>query len=239
MRLPAPHALQAFRSLRDRVGRTELTVLAAILLPAGLLAAFIALASEVIEGEMLGFDKAVLLALRNPADPGDPLGPAWREMVMKDITSLGSVTVLTLVTLAAASYLLIARNRGATLLVIAAVGGGTLLSNLLKYAFARPRPDVVAHSVEVATTSFPSGHAMLSAVTYLTLGALLASFAAERRRKAFILGLAVLLTVAVGISRVYLGVHYPTDVLAGWAVGAAWAMLCVGVSWWLRRRRQM
>jgi undecaprenyl-diphosphatase len=104
---------------------------------------------------------------------------------------------------------------------------GTVVSNTLKYMLARPRPDFVAHVVDVSTMSFPSGHAMLSAVTYLTIGALLArdqTFSI----KVYVVAIAILLSVLVGISRVYLGVHYPTDVLAGWAIGGAWA--CI---WWL------
>ncbi|HKH34153.1 MAG TPA: phosphatase PAP2 family protein, partial [Beijerinckiaceae bacterium] len=118
----------------------------------------------------------------------------------------------------------------------AAVGGGMLMSTLLKLGFARPRPDLVPHGARVYTASFPSGHAMLSAVTYLTLGALLARVQPRRRIKAFFLGLAILLTIVIGMSRVYLGVHWPSDVLAGWCGGAAWAALCWFVALQLQRR---
>jgi undecaprenyl-diphosphatase len=130
----------------------------------------------------------------------------------------------------------LARKRGAALLVLASVGGGALLSTLLKLSFERPRPDLVPHAVAVYTASFPSGHAMLSAVTYLTLGTLLARIQPRRRLRAYIVAVAVLLTLLVGTSRVYLGVHWPTDVLAGWCLGAAWAMLCWAVALWLQRR---
>jgi undecaprenyl-diphosphatase len=156
--------------------------------------------------------------------------------MMKDLTALGSTTILTVVTLIVVGYLLISHKRRAALLVACAVGGGTALSNVFKYTFARPRPDLVAHSVDVYTSSFPSGHAMLSAVTYLTLGALLARVEQDVRTKIYVLSVAVLLTLAIGLSRAYLGVHYPTDVLAGWAVGSAWAMLCWTVAIWLQRR---
>ena len=118
-----------------------------------------------------------------------------------------------------------AGKRGAAFLVVVAVVGGMLLSTGLKLGFERPRPDLVPHGARVYTASFPSGHAMLSAVTYLTLGALLARVQERRRVKAFFIGLAVVLTLLVGVSRVYLGVHWPSDVLAGWCVGAAWAVL--------------
>ena len=110
------------------------------------------------------------------------------------------------------------------------------LSTLLKIGFDRPRPDLVPHEAIVYTASFPSGHAMLAAVVYLTLGALLARVQPRRLLKLYLLGLAILLTVAVGASRVYLGVHWPTDVVAGWAVGAAWALLCWAAALWLQRQ---
>ena len=121
---------------------------------------------------------------------------------------------------------MLARQRGAARLVAVSVGGGTALSSLLKLGFARPRPDLVPHAVEVYTASFPSGHAMLSAVTYLTLAALLARVQPRRRLRIYVLALAVLTSLLVGASRVYLGVHWPSDVAAGWCVGAAWALLC-------------
>jgi undecaprenyl-diphosphatase len=136
-------------------------------------------------------------------------------------------------------YLLLAGKRATALFVIAAVVGGMLLSTALKIGFERPRPDLVPAATRVYTASFPSGHAMLSAITYLTLGALLARVEERRRVKAFLIGVAVTLTMLVGISRVYLGVHWPSDVLAGWCVGAAWAALCWFVALQLQRRGQV
>ncbi len=193
---------------------------------------FVELADEVFEGETGGFDRWLILALRNPADLTDPLGPAWLKELGRDFTALGGIGVLTLLTLAAAGFLLLRRKGHAALLLLAAVGGGIALSTLMKYGFARPRPDLVPHGSQIYTSSFPSGHSMMSAVTYLTLGALLARAEANRRIKAYLLILAVLLTFSVGLSRVYLGVHWPTDVLAGWTAGAAWALAC-----WLAARR--
>jgi undecaprenyl-diphosphatase len=197
---------------------------------------FVEIAGEVIEGDVTRFDRTLLLALRSAGDPSDPLGPRWFEEAARDVTGLGGTTILTFVTLAAIAYLLMTRKRHAALLVLAAVGGGMLMSTLLKLGFARPRPDLVPHGARVYTASFPSGHAMLSAVTYLTLGALLARVQPRRRIKAFFLGLAILLTIVIGMSRVYLGVHWPSDVLAGWSGGAAWAALCWFVALQLQRR---
>jgi undecaprenyl-diphosphatase len=201
--------------------------------------AFIALADEVREGETHALDSRLLLALRDPQNPANPLGPSWLEESARDITGLGGYAILTLLTLAAVTYLLMAGKRGAALLVLAAIVGGTLLSTGLKLGFERPRPDLVPHATRVYTASFPSGHAMMSAITYLTLGALLARVERSRRVSAFIMGLAILTTLLVGVSRVYLGVHWPSDVLAGWAVGAAWASLCWFVALQLQRRGQV
>ncbi|MBZ6077156.1 phosphatase PAP2 family protein [Microvirga puerhi] len=200
---------------------------------------FIVLADEVFEGETHALDSALLLALRDPQNPANPIGPGWLEETARDITGLGGYAILTLVTVSVVIYLLMAGKRGAAALLAVAVIGGTLLSTGLKMGFERPRPDLVPHATRVYTASFPSGHAMLSAVTYLTLGALLARVQERRRIKAFIVGLAVAVTLLVGISRIYLGVHWPSDVLGGWAVGAAWASLCWFVALQLQRRGQV
>ena len=219
--------------------RRELPLVLLLTLLAGGVWGFIELADEVIEGETHAVDTAILLALRTPGDLDDPLGPGWVEEVGRDFTALGGVAVLTLITAAACGYLLIRRRYRAALLVVAAVGGGIVLSSLLKTGFDRPRPDLVPHGSIVYTASFPSGHSMMAAVVYLTLGALLARTQPRRRLKAYILSLAVVMTVAVGVSRVYLGVHWPTDVLAGWTVGGAWALLWWVVTLWLQRRGQV
>jgi len=220
--------------LSSRLGRRELTILAAILVPALLLGGFLALASEVAEGDTTSFDRAILLALRSPGDPAQPIGPHWVELAMRDITALGGFTVVTLVTLAAVGYLVISGRHASALLLAVSVAGGAALSNGLKSFFARPRPDFVAHSVEVTSLSFPSGHAILSAITYLTIGVMLTTVEREPARRFYILAVAAVLTLSIGISRIYLGVHYPTDVLAGWSVGAAWAMACFAIARLLR-----
>ncbi|WP_342378336.1 phosphatase PAP2 family protein [Myxococcus stipitatus] len=197
---------------------------------------FIALSDEVTEGETQDFDERVLRALRSPGDLSVPRGPWWLRPMAEDVTSLGGAPVLLLVTLAVLGFLALARRYRTVLLVLVATVGGTLLNGGLKHLFARPRPSVVPHLQHVVSTSFPSGHAMLSAIVYLTLGGLLAQLAEPRRLKAYILTVALLLPLLVGLTRVYLGVHYPTDVLGGWVAGLAWALLTALTARALRRR---
>jgi undecaprenyl-diphosphatase len=210
--------------------------LLAVVLIGGGFWGFAELADEVADGETHAFDRATMLALREAHDPADPLGPAWVEFVARDVTSLGGTAVLVMLTCASVGYLLLSRRWGAALLVTVSILGGTLISSGLKSMFDRPRPDLVPHGVEVTSASFPSGHAMLAMITYLTLGAVLAEVQPKRRYKAYILAWALLLSVLVGLTRVYLGVHWPTDVLAGWCIGAAWALLCGVIALWLQRR---
>ncbi|RJG04355.1 phosphatase PAP2 family protein [Noviherbaspirillum sedimenti] len=197
---------------------------------------FSELADEVSEGETRAFDEAVLLAFRNPQNLSDPLGPRWLEEMMRDFTALGSFGVLTVLTLVVIGFLVLVRKRHAALMVAGAVIGGVLASHLLKWVFDRSRPDLVPHGAFVTSQSFPSGHAMLSAVVFLTLGALLARSQENVRLKIYFLSIAACLTVVVGISRIYLGVHWPTDVIAGWVVGIGWALLCWLTMLWLQGR---
>lgn len=215
--------------------RREVGALAALFGVALALLAFAGIADEVGEGETRGFDQALMLSLRS-TDPADPIGPKWLEEIVVEITALGGFGVLALVTSLALGYLLMQQKWRNALLLVAATLGGTAISEGFKIGFARPRPDLVAHVVDVTSMSFPSGHAMLSAVTYLTLGALVARAQERRRLRAYTLGAAVFLTLLIGASRVYLGVHWPTDVLAGWCLGAAWALLCWSVATLLARR---
>ena len=206
--------------------RTELALLIGGIAVLFLLVIFIKLASEVLEGETQSFDKKILLALRNPADPSRPIGPPWMMSGALDITALGSATVLGLTVLAVAGFLLLQGLWRRALFVTLASSGGWFINGALKQLFQRPRPDVVPHLREVMTMSFPSGHALQSAVVYLTLGALSMHIAERRVTKLYCMSVAMLATALVGASRVYLGVHYPTDVLAGWLIGLSWALLC-------------
>lgn len=214
----------------------ERRVLLALLVIAAALWAFLGLADEVREGDQFRLDRVILLLFRDAADPSNPVGPPWLESAVRDVTALGGTVVIVLVSLAAVGYLALAGKRGAALFVVASILGAMLLSFAIKAGIERPRPDLVPHGTAVYTASFPSGHATGAAATYLTLGALLARFQAHRRLKIFLLSFATILTVLIGLSRVYLGVHWPSDVLAGWTLGASWALLCWLVARWLQRR---
>jgi len=216
-----------------RLGRREIGLMGALFVASALLLGFGLLAEEVFEGDADRFDSTVMQAFRSAGDPADPIGPPWLEEFGRDVTALGSFAFLGLVTAAVAGYLLLVGQRALAALVVAAAIGGAVLSTLLKLWFDRPRPDV-PHLAQVFTASFPSGHATLSAVVFLTLGALLARAEEKRRVKSYFVGLAVFLTVSIGVSRIYLGVHYPSDVLAGWCLGTAWATLCWTTAVWLR-----
>jgi undecaprenyl-diphosphatase len=215
--------------------RSESSLLRSVLVIAVLLITFSLIAEEVMEGEPLAFDRTVLLAFRQPSNPSVPIGPPWLHEAARDVTALGSTIVLGIVLFAVVGYMFIARKRAEAWLMLGAVLGGVALNNILKFSFARPRPDLVAPAARVFTPSFPSGHATMSAIAYLTLGALLAHTHASRPMRIYFMSLAALLTVLVGLSRVYLGVHYPTDVLAGWCIGTAWAMACWVLMTWLQR----
>jgi len=222
-----------------RVARVERLTLFAVILAAGVLFAFARLANAVGRGGTHAFDEWLIIALRTPGDPADPIGPKWLEEMMRDFTAMGSTGVLTLMVLTIAGFLAMTRKAFAALLVLASVAGGVFIGQTMKWAYARPRPDLVPHGAEVFTASFPSGHSMMSAVVYLTLGALLARTQTDRAVKTYILVIAVILTVLVGVSRVYLGVHWPTDVLAGWALGGVWALICLLVMLSLQSRGQV
>ncbi|WP_336962990.1 phosphatase PAP2 family protein [Sphingobium aquiterrae] len=216
--------------------RVDNRILLVFLLLAVAIFIFLKIASEIVEGDTLAFDRVILRSLRSAADPSVPVGPGWLKVAVIDLTSLGGVTVLTLITLLAAGYLWARRRAGTALFLIVAVEGGALLASLLKSGFARPRPNLVAHLVDVHTASFPSGHAMNSAIAYLTLGTLLAGAQPDQRARAYIMSVAVALTLMIGFSRVYLGVHWPSDVIAGWCVGGSWAAICSLTARALQRR---
>lgn len=216
------------------LGARELPVLAVFFALMATLWAFFALAEEVREGATGNFDRIILLSMRNLNDLSDPIGPRWVEEIGRDLTALGGNAVLTLLTLAVVGFLMLEGKRRVALVLVMATLGALSVSSLLKYSINRDRPNLVPHGSVVYTASFPSGHSMLAASTYLTMAALLVRVHRNRRIKAYILLVAIVTTILVGVSRVYLGVHWPTDVLAGWTLGAGWALLCWLLARWLQ-----
>lgn len=193
---------------------------------------FMKVASEVLEGEAHALDWRILAWCRVQGLPGQLWGPRWLQEGMRDITALGSPAVLAFTVVAVWGGLMLARQRGLAWLALGSAVGGQALALALKEVFSRDRPDAAFHATVAAGHSFPSSHAMMSAVVFLTLAALIARSTPRTGLRAYAMAMAVLLTGAVGISRVYLGVHWASDVVGGWAGGAAWALTC-----WLLARR--
>jgi undecaprenyl-diphosphatase len=204
--------------------RTETRLLLTIL---GVLAAlwgFLALTDEVREGDTSRLDRHILLAFRTPGDLGVAVGPRWVQESARDFTALGGFTTLTLIAVMAFAILMLLGRRTQALVFGAAVIFAQVASEGVKRLVDRPRPDLVPQHDLVYSASFPSGHAMMAPVVYLTLAAIVAAGNGRQAIKALLLIGAALLVVVIGVSRVYLGVHWPSDVLAGWTLGTAIAL---------------
>jgi undecaprenyl-diphosphatase len=209
----------------------ELRLLAALAFVGLLVLGFIILGDEVAEGETMKFDRAILMFFRNT--PADPVGSRGVEATVMHISALGSAAVTTIVTLIAVGYLALAGRRRFAALVLACAVGTEVWMWLLKTLYARPRPTMVTPLDPLASNSFPSGHSMISTALYLTLAVLISRALPTRRLRIFAVATGALLAFMIGTSRVYLGVHYPTDVLAGWSIGLAWALICGLIARWL------
>jgi undecaprenyl-diphosphatase len=196
-------------------------------------------AKEVVGGDTQKFDNWMLDYLREDGSLKSPIGPEWLTALMTDITALGGATIIFMITSAVFFYLMIQKKYEFMWLILIATISGALLSFGLKELFARERPPDVFHLLTVKSLSFPSGHAMMSSILYLTQGALLAKVQDNKNLKVYILSIAIVLVFLIGLSRIYLGVHYPTDVLAGWSVGLAWASFCWLIAKFLQRKREL
>jgi len=212
------------------------TEIALILVSLGLFT-FFKLMEQVLAGETGSFDRSILLWFRNSNDLTDPIGPQWLETVVRDITALGGFLVLGMLSLFVVGYLWLKQRHRMAAFVGISVFTGIALNTLLKELITRPRPDIISHSTGAALSSFPSGHTMMSTVVFLTLGALLSLATEDRKIKFYILFWSILLPLIVGLSRLYLGVHWPTDIIAGWIAGATWALICLLLSQWFLKSR--
>lgn len=193
--------------------------------------------SDIIErGRIQSFDEYIIVMLRQAEDPSKLRGPEWLRDFMRDITALGGTPVLTLFTLGVVGYLLLRKNYRSMWLVLIATLSGLGMSMFLKFSFNRARPDIVPPLMMETTPSFPSGHSMMSAVIYLTLAALLTRLETSNKVRIYTMSVALFFVFLIGISRVFLGVHYPTDILGGWTFGVVWALLCWYIARYLQKR---
>lgn len=223
----------------ERAGLDDFLLLGGLALFSVALLGFVELADDVVGGEHPAFDEKILLAFRQADNPAVGAGPARLAEMARDVTALGSGVALALLTLLVTGFLVLRRRHRTAGFVATAVIGGALLTTVVKNIIGRERPTIVPHLMEETSLSFPSGHSMSSTVVYFTLAAILARTVARRREKLYLIGAAAFLSILVGVSRVYMGVHYPTDVIAGWTGGTAWALLCALVARWLQRRGQL
>ncbi|WP_395652181.1 phosphatase PAP2 family protein [Brevundimonas sp.] len=231
--------LMPFARRAMHLARTEFAALGALLIIAFGVMTFVEVADDMTEADGQAFDQMVLSALRPFADdPGRPWGPWWLKEAAADLTSLGGISVLTLFAAIVIVFLISQRKRLSALLLVLGLIGGVALSEGLKAFFERARPPAVYQATETLNASFPSGHALLSAVFYLSLGVMLTRAFPEKHFKAYVLGVAILITLLVGLTRIYLGAHWASDVFAGWSVGAAWAMALWLVSYAVERRQK-
>ena len=204
--------------------RLELRLLSLLLGAAGALWLFLGVTGEVREGETSPIDTAGLLLFRVTGNPSQSIGPRWVQESARDITALGGFTVLTLITVVTIAILIIARKRLQAAIFAVTVIAAQAISEIIKAWVARPRPPPMLHHDLIYSSSFPSGHATMSPVVYLTLAAFISAGQSRHSVKVMMFGLAVALIIAIGVSRVYLGVHWPTDILAGWSLGSAVAV---------------
>jgi undecaprenyl-diphosphatase len=205
--------------------RLELRLLLLFLAAVAALWTFLGVTGEVREGETSPIDTAGLLLFRVAGRPEQAVGPRWVQETARDITALGGFTVLTLLTVVAIAVLVINRKRLQAGIFAVTVMAAQAMSEIVKAWVDRPRPPPMLHHDLVYSSSFPSGHAMMSPVVYLTLAAFVSATDNRRAVKVMMFGLAVALVIAIGVSRVYLGVHWPSDVLAGWSLGSAVAVI--------------
>jgi|ERR1035438_65863 undecaprenyl-diphosphatase len=211
----------------------EIKVLVAVLAIVVGTVGFILVAGFVSRGSTDHFDMQILKSFRYSDNLARPIGPEWLFEVMRDITSLGGSTIVSLITFFVIGYFILQKKYSMLFLVLAAVIGGAVIDLELKELFSRVRPQIIPNLIPEKSFGFPSGHSMMSTIIYLSLASLIARLQVRWRDKIYIISVAIFLSFMIGISRIYLGVHYPTDVLGGWSLGLVWAALCWFVAWYI------
>ena len=204
--------------------RADLRLVAELAAIGILILVFLKVAHETTQFDTDDMDEKILLALRNT--PDDPIGSPQVEAAVMHISALGSGAVTGLFILIFTLYFALAGRWRYALLMLATALGTLAAMGLLKWAYGRERPTIVTQIDPPGGLSFPSGHSMISMALYLTLGMLLAQAEKKRHLKIFVIATSAVLALMIGVSRMYLGVHWPTDVLAGWTAGATWALIC-------------
>lgn len=206
------------------LARREREIVVLVILAAVCVLLFRLIAEIVEQGRADAFDLGLLKALHPDGLRHDTLGSIWANIGAHDLSAMGSISVLAfIVVLGFGLFLGVNRRREAVMLFLA-FGGGLVMTVGLQALFHRSRPPLTPEEAAGLNASFPSGHALLSATVYLTLGTLIGRFAERRFVRFYALGTAAVLTVIIGVSRIFLGIHWCTDVLAGWCVGLAWAL---------------
>jgi undecaprenyl-diphosphatase len=228
--------MAGIRTKKNILPRIDIKVLIAVLAIIAGTIGFALIAGLVTRGSADNIDIRILRLFRHPGSLIRPIGPDWLFDVMRDITALGGPTVIFLLTFLVIGYFILQKEYSEVILVLAAVIGGAIMDLQLKELFGRIRPEIVPHLTPVLSFSFPSGHSMMSAIVYLSLASLIARIQKRLRDKIYIISIAILLSLIIGISRVYLGVHYATDVLGGWSLGLAWAAFCWLIAWYISKR---
>lgn len=204
---------------------TPPTLVAQLLLLATV-ALFLAVLVTVSTGGTRVGDEWTLRVLRMPEDSGRAVGPPWLTDVVLAITALGEGPTLTAFVLLAAGWFFFRGDRRALRMMLVVGIGGLLLMLALKYSIGRPRPDIVPHLSRISHGSFPSGHAMMTMAIFLSIAVLVGRGLRSARRRSALVLFAVVASLCIGSTRVFVGVHYPSDVLAGWMIGLAWAAAC-------------
>jgi undecaprenyl-diphosphatase len=224
-------------SIKISPTKFEIKVILAVFAIISGLIGFIFISGLVQKGSVDSIDMKILISIRNADDLTRPPGPKWLFELMSDITALGGATVVFLITLIVMGYFILQKEYNILFLILAAVIGGAIMDLELKQLFGRIRPELVPTITPTKSFSFPSGHSMMSAIIYLSLASLVARAQKRWRDKVYVVSVAIFLSFIIGISRIYLGVHYPTDVFGGWSLGVAWAAFCWLAGWYFGERK--